>query len=105
MRLCISYGKISIKSDDREKGMFAMVKAIVQEGYLNYLVSNEIPVTLITKNGVPMNGIITHSDSFTILIETQRKQSLLYKAAISTIVPSKPVPLSTMFDQVTTNNK
>jgi len=85
--------------------MLAMVKATVQEGYLSYLVSNEIPVTLITKNGVPMNGVITFSDTYTMMIETPRKQSLLYKAAISTIVPSKPVPLSTMFDHGSPTNK
>ncbi|GED71720.1 RNA-binding protein Hfq [Brevibacillus reuszeri] len=65
----------------------------VQDSYLHYLITKEIPVTLITKNGVPLKGTIAYSDAYTVTMQSQGKQSLFFKAAISTITPVKPVPL------------
>ncbi len=68
-----------------------MNKVTVQEQFLNYVISNQIPVKLITKNGVPISGVITSFDQYTIMIQTPVKQSLVNKAAVSTIIPAKPV--------------
>lgn len=72
--------------------MFTMKQLNVQECFLHYLISHEIPVTLITKNGVPVKGTILFSDQYTITMQANAKQSLFFKAAISTIAPSRPVP-------------
>ena len=74
--------------------MFTLKPINVQESFLNHLISHAIPVTLITKNGVPLKGTIAYSDSYTVTMQSQGKQSLFYKAAISTITPIKPVPLT-----------
>jgi host factor-I protein len=42
-------------------------------------------------NGVPIKGKVISFDSFTILVDVDKKQNLIYKHAISTIMPSKPV--------------
>ena len=73
--------------------MFAMKPMNVQDSYLHYLITQEVPVTLITKNGVPLKGTIAYSDSYTVTMQSQGKQSLFFKAAISTITPVKSVPL------------
>nr|WP_245552981.1 RNA chaperone Hfq [Brevibacillus massiliensis] len=70
-----------------------MKKLAVQEMFLDYVISHQVPVALITKNGVHMKGFIIATDPYTVTLQIQSKQSLLYKAAISTIIPSKPVPL------------
>ncbi len=79
--------------------MFSMKQMNVQDAFLNYLISNELPVTLITKNGVPLKGTIVYADSYTITMNSQAKQSLFYKAAVSTITPVKPVPLPELLKQ------
>jgi len=56
---------------------------------------NKIPVTVFTINGVQMRGLIASFDQYTVAIQVENKQNILYKAAISTIVPLKPVSLTT----------
>jgi host factor-I protein len=43
-------------------------------------------------NGVPIKGRVLSFDNFTILMEVDKKQNLIYKHAISTFVPTKPIP-------------
>ncbi|MBN3522384.1 RNA chaperone Hfq [Paenibacillus apiarius] len=76
-----------------------MVKIKVQEHFLNQLVSEKIMITLITKNGVRMQGTITFFDTYSILLQTDLKSNLINKAAISTIIPSKRVSLSNQSDR------
>jgi host factor-I protein len=70
-------------------------KAKLQDYFLNQLRSNKIPVTVFTINGVQMRGLIASFDQYTVAIQVENKQNILYKAAISTIVPLKPVSLTT----------
>ncbi|GEN33537.1 MULTISPECIES: RNA chaperone Hfq [Aneurinibacillus] len=72
-----------------------MEKAKLQDYFLNQLRSNKIPVTVFTINGVQMRGLIASFDQYTVAIQVENKQNILYKAAISTIVPLKPVSLTT----------
>ena len=46
-------------------------------------------------NGVPIRGRVLSFDNFTILLEVDKKQNLIYKHAISTIVPAKPISYKT----------
>ena len=71
------------------------MKAInLQETFLNQLRKNNILVTVFLLNGFQLKGIIKSYDNFTLLLETEGKQQLIYKHAISTFVPSKSVPLN-----------
>jgi host factor-I protein len=67
----------------------------LQERLLNQFVSTKVPVTIFTTNGVKMQGLITSYDAFTITLQGQGdgRQSVLFKSAVSTIVPLKPVSL------------
>lgn len=50
-------------------------------------------VTLFLMNGFQMRGIITGFDAFVVVLTTDGKQQIIYKHAISTIVPERPIPL------------
>ena len=64
----------------------------LQDIFLNYTRKNKTEITLFLVNGVPIKGRVLSFDNFTILIEVDKKQNLIYKHAISTMVPSKLVP-------------
>ncbi|MEZ2661177.1 RNA chaperone Hfq [Aneurinibacillus aneurinilyticus] len=71
-----------------------MEKAKLQEYFLNQLRTSKTPVTVFTTNGFQIRGIITSFDSYTVALQSENKQNILYKSAISTISPLKPVTLS-----------
>ena len=52
------------------------------------------PVTMFLMNGFQMRGYITGFDAFTVVLTSDGKQQIIYKHAISTIVPERPVPLT-----------
>ena len=54
----------------------------------------ETPVTMFLMNGFQMRGVITGFDSFTVVLTAEGKQNMIYKHAISTIVPPRPIDLS-----------
>lgn len=58
-----------------------------------------MPVTVFLVNGFQMRGIVTGFDSFVVILESDGKQQMLYKHAISTIVPVSPVDLRTADEQ------
>ncbi len=51
-------------------------------------------VTMFLMNGFQMRGCITGFDAFTVVLTSDGKQQIIYKHAISTIVPERPVPLT-----------
>ncbi|KGE16755.1 RNA chaperone Hfq [Paenibacillus wynnii] len=67
----------------------------LQERLLNQFISTKVPVTIFTTNGVKMQGLVTSYDAFTITLHGQGdgRQNVLFKSAVSTIVPLKPVSL------------
>ncbi|HLR08043.1 MAG TPA: RNA chaperone Hfq [Bacillota bacterium] len=67
----------------------------IQEQYLNQLRKNHISVTVFLTNGFQLRGVIKAFDNFTVLLETDGKQQLLFKHAISTFAPVKNVSLQT----------
>ncbi len=52
-----------------------------------------VPVTVFLVNGFQMRGTVTGFDSFVVLLESDGKQQMLYKHAISTLVPLSPIDL------------
>lgn len=65
----------------------------IQDTYLNQLRKNNIFVTVFLLNGFQLKGIIKSYDNFTVLLESEGKQQLIYKHAISTFSPSKSVEI------------
>ncbi|MEK4228851.1 RNA chaperone Hfq [Solibacillus sp. FSL H8-0538] len=66
----------------------------LQDTFLNYLRKNNIFLTVFLLNGFQLKGTIKSYDNFTVLLESDGKQQLIYKHAISTFVPSKQVVLA-----------
>ncbi|WP_188205880.1 RNA chaperone Hfq [Alkalibacillus aidingensis] len=65
----------------------------VQDAYLNKLRKEKVQLTVFLTNGFQLRGIIKSFDNFTILIETDGKQQLIFKHAISTFAPVKNIEL------------
>ena len=65
----------------------------VQDVFLNYVRKNKNPVTVFLVNGVKLQGIITWFDNFSVLLRRDAHSQLVYKHAISTIMPVTPVQL------------
>lgn len=63
----------------------------IQDHYLNELRKSHLPVTIFLTNGFQMRGIIKAFDNYTVLLETDGKQNLIYKHVISTFTPSKNI--------------
>jgi host factor-I protein len=70
----------------------------LQDNYLNQLRKEKIPVVIYLTNGVRLKGFIKGFDNFVILLK-ENAQSLIYKHAISTIVPEKDLTLAGFEDQ------
>ncbi|MBL8645165.1 MAG: RNA chaperone Hfq [Rhodospirillaceae bacterium] len=65
----------------------------VQDVFLNAIRKNKTPVTVFLVNGVKLQGIVTWFDNFSMLLRRDGHTQLVYKHAISTVMPSAPVPL------------
>mgnify|MGYP002520344220 CR=1 FL=1 len=63
----------------------------LQDTFLNKSRQERIPVTVIMVNGFQMRGIVRGFDNFTVVLETDGKQQLIYKHAISTLAPIRPL--------------
>ncbi|MEW9667730.1 MULTISPECIES: RNA chaperone Hfq [unclassified Ammoniphilus] len=65
----------------------------IQDTFLNHLRKENVPVTIYLVNGFQLRGLIRAFDNFTIVIDSDGKQQLVYKHAISTFLPQRPVSL------------
>lgn len=63
----------------------------LQDQFLNLLRKNKTPVTMFLVKGVKLQGIVTWFDNFSILLRRDGQSQLVYKHAVSTIMPSLPV--------------
>lgn len=63
----------------------------LQEAILKEVRRDKVPVTLFLMNGFQLRGIITGYDSFVVVLVSDGKQQMIYKHAISTLVPAQPV--------------
>ena len=64
----------------------------LQDNYLNQLRKEKVPVVVYLTNGVRLKGVIKGFDSFVILLK-EATQQMIYKHAVSTIVPEKDIDL------------
>ena len=65
----------------------------VQDVFLNAIRKEKMPVTVFLVNGVKLQGVITWFDNFSMLLRRESHAQLIYKHAISTIMPSGPLKL------------
>ena len=65
----------------------------LQDNFLNAVRKSKNPVTLFLVNGVKLQGVITWFDNFSVLLRREGTVQLVYKHAISTIMPSLPLDL------------
>jgi host factor-I protein len=72
----------------------------LQDIFLNNARKDRVDITVYLVNGVPIKGRVLSFDNFTLLIEVDKKQNMIYKHAISTIVPLKPIPYREEFEGV-----
>jgi len=71
------------------------VKSVnLQDTYLNQLRKGNTYVTVFLLNGFQLKGLVKSYDNFTVLLESEGKQHLIYKHAISTFAPSKNLELA-----------
>lgn len=71
----------------------------LQEVFLNNIRKSHAAVTVFLINGVKLQGIVTWFDNFSILLKRDQHVQLVYKHAISTIMPVAPVHLQEFEDQ------
>ncbi len=69
-------------------------KANLQELFLIRARRDRVPVTMFLMNGFQMRGVIIGFDAFAVILESEGRQQMIYKHAISTIAPSRPVDLT-----------
>ena len=65
----------------------------LQDTFLNFVRKNKVPLTIFLVNGVKLQGIVTWFDNFSVLLRRDGHSQLVYKHAISTIMPVTPVQL------------
>jgi host factor-I protein len=68
-------------------------KQNLQDVFLNHVRKDKIPVTIFLVNGVKLQGVVTWFDNFCVLLKREGQVQLVYKHAISTVMPSQPVNL------------
>ena len=63
----------------------------LQDAILKEVRREKVPVTLFLMNGFQLRGVITGFDSFVVVLVSDGKQQMIYKHAISTLVPIRPL--------------
>ena len=66
----------------------------LQEIFLTKARKQSIPLTIFLMNGFQMRGIITGFDQFVIMLQSDGRQQMIYKHAVSTMTPAMPVHLT-----------
>jgi host factor-I protein len=83
--------EVAVASPPISAGTTAAKGQNLQDQFLNLLRKNKVPVTMFLVKGVKLQGIVTWFDNFSILLRRDGQSQLVYKHAISTIMPSQPV--------------
>jgi len=68
----------------------------LQDAFLNQVRKDKILVTIYLVNGFQIKGIVKGFDNFTVIVEMDGRQQLVYKHAISTVAPIKPINIINM---------
>lgn len=64
-----------------------------QDAFLSQVRKDKLSLTVFLMNGFQLHGVVKAYDGFTVILDSEGRQQLIYKHAISTIIPPKPVQL------------
>lgn len=67
------------------------ISTALQEDLLNEIVDDKVPVTVFLMNGFQIRGTVADHDDAVVVLETEGKQQIVFKHAISTITPFRPL--------------
>jgi len=65
----------------------------LQDVFLNQARKDRIPITIFLMNGFQFKGLVKGFDSYIVILECEGKQDMVYKHAISTIIPARPISI------------
>ena len=71
----------------------------LQDVFLNQARKEHIPVTIYITNGFQFKGIVKGFDNYTVILDSDGRQNLIYKGANSTITPLRPISLLDAFEK------
>src|SRR4051812_5806568 len=83
--------------------MAAVHPHALQDTFLDHVRKHDVPVTIFLANGIRLQGIMAGFDSYSLLLVRDRHSQLIYKHAISTIVPSEPDRMAQVSDRQETS--
>jgi host factor-I protein len=87
----------------KRAGQMAVERAQnLQDTFLNFVRKNKVPLTIFLVNGVKLQGVVTWFDNFCVLLRRDGHSQLVYKHAISTIMPGQPIQLFEQGDETGT---
>ena len=75
----------------KKEGILMSEAMNLQEAILKESIRDRVPVTMFLMNGFQLRGIVTGFDSFVVVLVSDGKQQMIYKHAISTLAPMKPL--------------
>jgi host factor-I protein len=84
---------LRVAADRKEAQMPGEKTQNLQDAFLNHVRKQKVPVTIFLVNGVKLQGVITWFDNFCLLLRRDAQSQLVYKHAISTIMPGAPIQL------------
>ena len=70
----------------------------LQDTFLDHVRKHEVPVTIYLANGVKLQGYVTGFDSYSPLLVQDRQAKLIYKHAVSTLMPGEPIRMPQALD-------
>ena len=82
-----------VASKKRNNGHGSRTRTKSQDTFLNHVRKAKIPLTIFLVNGVKLQGVVTWFDNFCVLLRRDGHSQLVYKHAISTIMPGHPIQL------------
>ena len=85
--------KSSVRNNKKDTNVATEKSQNVQDVFLNHVRKSKTPVTVFLVNGVKLQGIITWFDNFSVLLRRDGHTQLVYKHAISTVMPGAPIQL------------
>ena len=78
-------------ANSKKEGIHMTDTITLQEAILQEVSRDKVPVTLFLMNGFQLRGVITGHDSFVVVLVSDGKQQMIYKHAISTLAPIRPL--------------
>ena len=71
--------------------MMQPTKGSLQDQFLNQARKEKMPVTVFLMNGFQIKGLVRGFDNFTVILDSDGRQQMIYKHALSTVVPLRPL--------------